>query len=156
MAKITEGLSRYRAPRHRMQILPGVKDTVIIDDAYNASPLSLQSALFSLQEFPGARKVAVLGDMLEIGPYAMDAHTEAGRLAGKVVDLLVTIGPRATFIAEGAKKAGLARRNIYSFDLAEEAQQPVQNLIKKGDLILIKGSRAMHLEKVVEEIVNLV
>ncbi|MDO8537104.1 MAG: hypothetical protein Q7R94_02570, partial [bacterium] len=68
------------------------------------------------------------------------------------VDILITVGPRAKFIAEAARESGMRKNKIYSFDVAEEAQKPLQDMLKKGDLILIKGSRAMKLDKVVEEI----
>jgi UDP-N-acetylmuramoyl-tripeptide--D-alanyl-D-alanine ligase len=152
LVKISEALKSYVPADSRMQLMPGIKGTYIINDAYNASMLSMTSALETLQSLPGKRKVAVLGDMLELGKYTLEAHERIGTLAGSTVDTLVTVGPRAKFIAEAAIKAGLSRRNVTSFDTAEEAQQPVQALIKKGDLILIKASRGIHLEKVVEEI----
>ncbi|HEY4510825.1 MAG TPA: cyanophycin synthetase, partial [Candidatus Paceibacterota bacterium] len=132
--------------------VPGVKYTHIIDDAYNASPLSVSSALETLKALPGKRKIVVLGDMLEIGRYAMEEHEKVGAQAAKIAHIIVTVGPRAKFIAEGARKAGFSKKNVLSFDIAEDAQAPVQKLMKKGDLILIKGSRAIGLEKVVEEI----
>lgn len=152
LVKISEALKKYRPAGSRMNLLPGIKYTWLIDDSYNASPLSMAAALDTLKNLPGKRKVAVLGDMLEIGKYAIEAHERIGRTAGKFLDTLVTVGPRAKFIAETAKKAGLKRNRILSFDTADEAAHPVQNLIKKGDLVLIKGSHAMQLEKVVEEI----
>ena len=82
----------------------------------------------------------------------MEEHEKAGRIVAKTADVLVTVGARAKFIAEGARAAGMAEKNIRSFDIAEDAQIPVQNLITNGDLILVKASRAMHLEKIVEEI----
>ncbi|RJQ28585.1 UDP-N-acetylmuramoyl-tripeptide--D-alanyl-D-alanine ligase [Candidatus Parcubacteria bacterium] len=154
--KVAEGLKRYEPPPHRMQLRKGVKETWIIDDAYNASPLSMESALRALKDLPGKRKIAVLGDMLEIGPYAMEAHENLGRLVAEVADILITVGPRAKLIAEGAKKAKMRKANIKSFDDAEEAGKAVQDLIKAGDLILVKASRAIHLESVVEEIVDLI
>ncbi len=75
-----------------------------------------------------------------------------GRLVAGFADILVTVGPRAKFIAEAAREAGMRKNNIYSFDTADEATKPVQDFIRKGDLILVKGSHAMELEKVVEEI----
>ena len=152
LIKISEALGAYKPAHGRMELVPGVKYTYIVDDCYNASPLSMRSALETLKTLPGKRKVAVLGDMLEIGKYAMDAHEQIGKIAAETSDHLVTVGPRGKFIAEGARKAGMNKRNIQSFDLAEEARAPVQELIRKGDLILIKGSRGIHLEKVVEEI----
>ncbi|RJP45946.1 hypothetical protein C4587_00120 [Candidatus Parcubacteria bacterium] len=156
LRKIAEALPGYVPPPHRMEIVRGVKDTWIIDDAYNASPLSMESALESLEDLPARRRIAVLGDMLELGPYAMETHEEIGRLAGKIADVLVTVGPRGKLVAEGARKARMNRKNILSFDLAEEAAKPVENLLKKGDLVLVKASRAIGLEKVVEEIRGLI
>jgi UDP-N-acetylmuramoyl-tripeptide--D-alanyl-D-alanine ligase len=152
LVRIAEALGRYEPPPGRMRLLDGVKGTYILDDSYNASPLSMHAALDTLRALPAKRKVAVLGDMLEIGKYAIEAHEAIGRLAAHAADALITVGPRAKFIAEAAKKEGMSRRAIMSFDTAEEAQRPVQDLIRKGDLILIKASRAIGLEKVVEEI----
>ncbi|MBS3903426.1 MAG: UDP-N-acetylmuramoyl-tripeptide--D-alanyl-D-alanine ligase [Anaplasmataceae bacterium] len=153
LVKISEALMRgYEPPKHRLQLLPGIKETFILDDAYNASPSSMRAGLETLKEIPAKRKVAVLGDMLEIGEYAMAAHEEIGVMVEDVATLLITIGPRAKFIAEGARQAGFNKKNIWSFDTADEARATVQEVIKKGDLILIKGSHAMQLEKIVEEI----
>jgi UDP-N-acetylmuramoyl-tripeptide--D-alanyl-D-alanine ligase len=100
--------------------------------------------------------------MLEIGKYTIEAHEAIGKLAAQSADILVTVGPRAKFIAEAAKAAGMGRGRggnvrtkkdtIVSFDTADEARKPVQALIKQGDLILIKASHSVELEKVVEEI----
>lgn len=152
LVKISEALKNYRSAGSRMELLPGVKYTNIIDDSYNASPLSMHAALDTLKGLPGKRKIAVLGDMLEIGKYTIEAHERLGRLAARVVDILVTVGPRAKFIAESAREAGLNKAKVLSFETADEAQKPIQDLIRKGDLILIKGSHAMELSKVVEEI----
>lgn len=152
LVKISEALKAYVPVASRMQLLPGIKYTYIIDDSYNASPLSMHAALDTLRGLPGSRKIAVLGDMLEIGKYAIEAHERVGRLAAKIADILVTVGPRAKFIAEAARDNGLRKRHIYSFNTADEAKGAVQDLIKKGDLILIKASHAIELNKVVEEI----
>jgi UDP-N-acetylmuramoyl-tripeptide--D-alanyl-D-alanine ligase len=152
LVRISEALGFYQAPPRRGKLLAGIKETHIIDDSYNASPLSMHAAIDLLKDLKAKRKVAVLGDMLEIGKYAIEAHEEVGRLGGKFLDILITIGPRAKFIADAANKSGMARKNIYSFDTADEAKSTVQDLIKKGDLVLIKASRAMELDKIVEEI----
>lgn len=152
LVKIADALTDYQSQPGRMRVLPGVKGTWLIDDSYNASPLSMHAALETLKGLKAKRKVAVLGDMLEIGKYAPEAHEEIGWLTGRIVDVLVTVGLRAKFIAEGAREAGLAYGNILSFDAADEARKEVQQLIKKGDLILIKASRAIGLDKIVEEI----
>lgn len=152
LVKISEAIKKYKPVSSRMQLNPGVKYTYVIDDSYNASPLSMHAAVDTLRSLPGKRRVAVLGDMLEIGKYTLEAHERVGRLVSKVADVLVTVGPRAKFIAEAAREAGLSRRSILSFDTADEAAKPVQDLIKKGDLILVKGSHAMEMSKIVDEI----
>lgn len=151
LVKVSEALKSYVPADSRMQLLGGIKGTYIINDAYNASMLSMTSALETLKSLPGKRKVAVLGDMLELGKYTLEAHERIGRIAAESVDVLVTVGPRAKFIAEAARSAGL-KRNVFSYDSSEEAAQPVQALIKKGDLILAKASRGIHMENVVDEI----
>ncbi|MBI2025053.1 MAG: hypothetical protein HYT03_03150 [Candidatus Harrisonbacteria bacterium] len=152
LVKISEALAFYQVPPRRGRIIPGVKETFIVDDSYNASPLSMHAALDTVKKIKAKRKIGILGDMLEIGKYAIEAHEEIGRLAGKTFNILVTIGPRARFIGDTANRTGMSRKNIFNFDTAEEARLEVQNLIKKGDLVLIKASRAMELDKVVDEI----
>ncbi len=153
LVKIAEALAEnFKPPLRRMNLVAGVKGTFILDDSYNASPLSMRLALETLKELKAKRKVAVLGDMLEIGKYSLEAHEEIGKFAAGFADLLITVGPRAKFIAEAAAKAGLAKENIFSFLIAEEAKKEVELKIKKGDLILVKGSRAIGLDKIVEEI----
>jgi len=153
LVKIVEALiENFKPPLRRMNLVPGVKGTFIIDDSYNASPLSMRAALETLKELKAKRKVAVLGDMLEIGKYSLEAHESMGKFAAGFVDLLITVGPRAKFIAEAANKSGLSKENIFSYLIAEEAKKEIQLKIKKGDLILAKGSRAIGLDEIVDEI----
>lgn len=153
LVEISEALSaNYKPIKSRMNLINGIKDTYIIDDTYNASPISMTEALQTLKNLSAKRKIAVLGDMLELGKYSIEAHENIGKLAGGIADVLITIGPRSKFIAESAEAAGLNKNMILIFDTINEACQEVQTLIKKGDLILIKASRAMALEKIVEEI----
>ncbi|MBI2065048.1 MAG: hypothetical protein HYT62_03300, partial [Candidatus Yanofskybacteria bacterium] len=93
----------------------------------------------------------VLGDMLELGKYTVQAHQEIGNLAGGSVDILVTVGLRAKFIADAAANQ-MDAKNIYSFVNSDLAKLKVQELVGDGDLILVKGSQGMRMEKVVEEI----
>jgi UDP-N-acetylmuramoyl-tripeptide--D-alanyl-D-alanine ligase len=152
LVAISEALKSFRPVHGRMELLPGIKGSRVIDDSYNASPLSVKAALEALKDLPALRRVAVLGDMLELGGVGMEAHREVGRFAGQFADLLVTVGERAKFIAEGAKSVGLPRGSIRLFETADEAVGPVGRFIRTGDLVLVKGSRAMELEKVVEEL----
>jgi len=152
LVRVAEALQYYQPPPHRMTLLPGVKGTFIIDDTYNASPLSTQAALETVSDLPARRKIAVLGDMLELGQYSAGAHQAIGQLSFGVFDILVTVGLRAKFIADAAIKSGFERKNVLSFDTADQARLEVQALLERGDLVLIKGSRAMELEKIVREI----
>lgn len=151
LVDISEALSEYQGPKGRLKILKGIKNSLIIDDTYNASPLSTHLALETLRDLSGSRKVAVLGDMLELGKYTIDAHKEAGNMAGSFVGLLVCVGSRAKFIADSAFNQ-MPAENIYRFETSDEAKLKVQELIKEGDLILVKGSQGMRMEKIVEEI----
>jgi UDP-N-acetylmuramoyl-tripeptide--D-alanyl-D-alanine ligase len=158
LIEIVEALTEYKGPKGRLKILKGIKNTTIIDDTYNAAPSSTQLALetlkeLSLQRASGkpARKIAVLGDMLELGEYTVQAHEEAGNLAGNIADILITVGARAKFMAYAAGNQ-LDKNNIYSFVTSDSAKIKVQELIKEGDLVLIKGSQGMRMEKIVEEI----
>ncbi|HTY39467.1 MAG TPA: UDP-N-acetylmuramoyl-tripeptide--D-alanyl-D-alanine ligase, partial [Candidatus Paceibacterota bacterium] len=120
--KMISALRRYRPAEHRLSLQPGMKpETYVIDDSYNASPLSMAAALETLNALPAKRRVAVLGDMLELGKYAIPAHEALGAQVAKAANVLITVGTRAKFIAESARKAGLKRANIYSFDDAEAA-----------------------------------
>jgi UDP-N-acetylmuramoyl-tripeptide--D-alanyl-D-alanine ligase len=152
LVTISEALTRYAPPESRMQLLPGIKYTFIIDDSYNASVIAMRAALETLAALPAKRKVAILGDMMEIGKYTPEAHEMVGRIAAEAADVLFTVGPRAKFIAGAAREEGMKRAAIFSFDTADEARKQVKDFIKKGDLILIKGSHSMELNKIVEEI----
>lgn len=152
LVKIAEALLDYKVVPGRGQIIPGIKQTLIMDDAYNASPLSMEAAIDTVRSIKAPRKIAVLGDMLEIGEFSTEAHELIGRLVPKVFDILVTVGLRAKFIASAANEKGMAKKRIFSFDTADEAKKEVQKLMKKGDLILLKGSREIELEKIIEEI----
>ncbi len=152
LVRIAEALAYYEAPAHRQKLIQGIKGVSIIDDAYNASPLSMSAAIETMKRLSADRKVGVLGDMLEIGKYAVEAHEAVGRAAGKVFDFLITVGPRAKFIAEAALQRGMSRRNIISFETVDDARLKMPDLIKRGDLVLIKASRAIGLEKLVQEI----
>lgn len=152
LVEISQALLNYQSPPGRMRLMAGIKKTNILDDTYNASPLAMKEALEVLKELPGKRKIAVLGDMLEIGKYSEAAHREMGDLAAKFVDYLFTVGPRAKFIADEALIHGLEQNQVFSFNTSEEVGLKLQEIMEENDLILIKGSQAMRMEKIVEEI----
>lgn len=152
LTPIADALREYEPATSRMELIPGLKDTFILNDAYNASPLSMRAALDTLRDLPGKRKIAVLGDMLEIGKYAMGSHEAIGEEASKVADILITVGSRAKFIAEGARKAGMKKTAIYSFESTEETHPQLQEVMRKGDLVLLKASHSIGLESLVEKV----
>ncbi len=152
LVKIAEALGSYAPPAGRFKIIDGIKGSVIIDDTYNASPLAMQEALKTLGELKAERKIAMLGDMLEIGKYTLEAHEAMGKLAAETVQILVTVGDKAKFIAESARGAGTSRDSIFEFQDIYGAGKFLQDKIQRGDIILIKGSQGVRLEKVVKEI----
>jgi len=156
LVTISEALANYNPPSSRMRILRGMKETYVIDDSYNASPLAMYSALDTLRDLPAKRKIAVLGDMLEIGKYTTEVHERVGKLAADSANILFTVGPRAKFIAAAAREEGMKKASIYSFDVVEDALKPLRDILRKGDLVLVKGSHAMALEKVVDDIKEVV
>lgn len=149
-----EALSIYSPPPGRLKLIRGIKDTLILDDSYNSSPKALQAALEVLAEIPAPRKIAVLGDMLELGKHTITAHRDLGRFAADKIGLLVTVGVRAKFFSEGAVKAGFKKKDIKSFSNSDEAGQGLLKIIKSGDLILIKGSQGIRMEKIVEVLMS--
>ena len=146
-------LGKHVTAPGRMRILPGVKGVHIIDDTYNASPVAAEEALHTLRGIKNAkRRIAVLGDMLELGQYSIDEHRRIGEVAAESADYLVTIGVRARGIAEGALRAGLDEANIVQYDDARDASRDLEQNLREGDYVLVKGSQGMRLERVVEEI----
>ena len=157
LVEISQALEQLEFPKQRMKLLKGVKNSWIIDDSYNASPLSTHAALDTLKEFGDkviakgglGRKVAVLGDMKELGIFTEKAHRLIGNLAGERTQYLFTVGPAAKFIADSAFNQ-LPKENIMSFDNVSEAGEYLKSFIQEGDIVLVKGSRAMKMEKIVD------
>ena len=153
LSEAAVSLSKHIPPPGRMRVLPGIKDTVIIDDTYNSSPIATERALSSLHEIKTAkRRIAVLGDMLELGRYSVGEHERVGAQVAETADILLAVGVRARKIVEGALAYGMSEKNILQFDDAETAGRELQNLIAPGDVILIKGSQGMRCERIVLEI----
>ncbi len=142
-------LGSYEPPHGRMHLLPGIKGTCIIDDTYNSSPAAVEAALNTLATLKG-RRAAVLGDMLELGRHSVDEHRKAGALVAKTADVLVTVGFRARDIAQGALDNGMQDDDIFQFEDAARAGEAVAAMLQSGDVVLVKGSQSIRLERVVE------
>ncbi len=145
-------LKNYNPAKGRMNLTAGNKGVYIIDDTYNASPISMKLAIETLGELNGKRKVAILGDMLELGEYFKKAHKDIGKFATTIVDLLAVVGEGGKIIADSAKANGLAEDKIIIFENADIAVNKIGDIIKEGDIILVKASRGIRLDKVVEKI----
>ena len=149
LVKIAEAVHGFKAPVGRGRLIPGIKHTFVFDDAYNAAPLSMRAAIDTIEHLQAKRKVAVLGDMLEIGKYTVEAHEEIGMQIPGRFGLLITVGSRAKFIAEAALRGGMPPKAVLSFDIVEEVIPEMERLLKKGDIVLVKGSHAIGLDKLV-------
>lgn len=146
-------LADHQATPGRLSVLPGIKATVIIDDTYNSSPIAAEAALETLRELKGfTRKIAVLGDMLELGKYSTSEHERIGTLVPQSADLLLTLGVRSRLTARTALEHGMNEKCVWQYDDVSRAGRELQNLIKPGDVILIKASQGIRAERVVEEI----
>ncbi len=152
LVEATENLSRYSTPKGRMSLIKGINKSTIIDDTYNSSPVALASALDTLKNIKTKnRKIAVLGDMMELGKHTIPSHKEAGIIAATSCDLLVTVGLRSRTLAESAIDAGLDEDSVLQFDNSIEAGKYLKDIIKTGDIILAKGSQSTRMEKAVKE-----
>lgn len=145
--EIISGL-RDPSAQLRLQVMPGVSGATILDDTYNSSPDSTVAALNLLDEMEG-RKVAVLGDMLELGSYEVEGHRLVGRRAADVVSVLVTVGELARLIGEEARAAGMPNGAVHIVSSNDEAVSVLEKLLTDGDFVLIKGSRGMAMEHIV-------
>jgi UDP-N-acetylmuramoyl-tripeptide--D-alanyl-D-alanine ligase len=137
----------------RLAVLAGIRGSILMDDTYNSSPESATAALDALVDLEG-RKIAVLGDMLELGAQEAAGHYQVGRRAADVVSLLVTVGERGRLIGAGALESGMAQERVAHMADNEQAIAYLQTEIQEGDVLLIKGSRGMSMEQIVEALVD--
>ena len=147
-------LAAWAPPPGRMRIISGVNGSTIIDDTYNSSPAAALSALDTLKEVGAKRRIAVLGDMLELGKYAAEAHRNVGKRAGKIADLLITVGFRSRALGEAALDAGMDENDIREYEQNESkrAGGELKAQLREGDVVLIKGSQSMRMERTVLEL----
>ena len=146
-----ESLRACALPEMRMNVSISRAGVTVIDDTYNASPASMAAALRLMRTLRGNRKIAVLGDMLELGDQTSTAHFEVGELAVQSgAQLLLAVGERAAGMAEGARSAGLADQAIAGLRQSDQVAEMLKPMLRPGDVVLVKGSRAMKMEVVVE------
>lgn len=154
VAEVVRALRGWNPPPGRMRVIPGQSGSIILDDTYNSSPVAALAALDTLKEIKALRRIAVLGDMLELGRYAAEAHRSVGKRAAESADKLITIGFRSRAICEAALDAGMAEVNIREYEQNESrrAGQELRNELREGDVVLVKGSQSMRMERTVEEL----
>ncbi len=146
LSEALAALVHYEPPPGRSRILAGIHGSVIIDDSYNSSPVAVEEALTTLKNFPRAsRRIAVLGDMLELGRYSVIEHERIGVLARDSADLVATVGIRARAFASAPGNA-----EVVLYDNSRTAAKTLPELIHAGDVILVKGSQSIRTERIVE------
>jgi UDP-N-acetylmuramoyl-tripeptide--D-alanyl-D-alanine ligase len=151
---LIRGIAAYSPGSMRLNIIKA-NGITIINDAYNASPQSVKAAIDVLDEIEAGRRIAVLGDMLELGDWSVDAHLETGRnAAGSRTDMIITVGHGAADIARGAVEAGFPPEAAVMKENNSDALEHIRSIVSKGDAILVKGSRGMKMEEIVNGLIS--
>lgn len=152
---VRSALTNFKAPEKRSKVVPSRRGFIVIDDTYNAGPASMKSAIKTLSMMEGGRKIAILGDMLELGDHAIAAHLDIGKdVKNSGIDMLFVVGELAKLISRGAIDAGMPTSAINEFDDSAQAAQEIVGKIRERDIVLVKGSRAIKMERIVESLVD--
>lgn len=155
LAMALRGTEDYVAPAGRGRIIPGKNGSYLIDDSYNASPAAVEEALSALQLLSSkGRRIAVLGDMLELGRYSAEEHERIGTLAASRVDILVAVGVRSRATAAAARTAGMSEDQVFSYDTSDEAAEVLEAIVQEGDTVLVKGSQSIRTERIAERLLR--
>ena len=156
LEKGARALQELKLSKMRLEIVEGINHSIVINDVYNANPVSMQASLKVLAERGGEKTIAILGEMYELGESAVEGHREVGRAAASLgIKELITVGPLAKEIAWGAKISGFPPSKLHCCDSCEQAASQAQTLIEKfgpGTWLLIKGSRGMKMERVSQQL----
>lgn len=154
LVHVAGALAKHQTPPGRMRLIEGKKGVTIIDDSYNASPLAMTAALDTLEKIEThGRRIAILGDMRELGIRSVEAHAMVGTRAAQVLDLLYTVGEESKVLVDAAHKAGMPAPQIVSFGYraGKAAAEELLPQLKEGDVVLVKGSQnKIRLEEAVK------
>jgi UDP-N-acetylmuramoyl-tripeptide--D-alanyl-D-alanine ligase len=145
--EITNGLHEGHM-QLRLMAVRSKKDALLLDDTYNASPKSMLAALNLLDELEG-RKIAVLGDMLELGRYEHQGHEKVGIRAAEVADILMTVGTLGKIMAESALQSGMREEQVYVFEDSDQVIKFLEEFLQAKDVVLVKGSHGMRMDRIV-------
>jgi UDP-N-acetylmuramoyl-tripeptide--D-alanyl-D-alanine ligase len=149
---IERGIAELKPASHRGVVVPW-KGATLYDDTYNSNPYALASALTLLQQAEvKGRRIAVIGDMLELGDQELQFHYKSGRDIPNRIDIVIGVGKRAESLLEGARAAGFSDERLYHFQNAENAAGFLERFIRPGDLVLIKASRGIGLDRIIEKL----
>ncbi len=155
LQEAAQALEKHIPPQGRMRIIEGKKNTLLLDDTYNSSPVAVQMALETLFGLPSKkRKIVVLGDMLELGRFSVQEHEKVGEQVAKVADVLLTLGVRARKIADSALDNGMSEKNIFQYDDIERAGNELFEMMQPDDIVLIKASQSIRAERLVERLME--
>lgn len=153
LSDTAKALKTFKPPAGRMKIISGIQNTLILDDTYNSSPVACERALQTIHELKNVkRKIAVLGDMLELGHFSVSEHERIGMLSASSVDVLITVGLRSKKTAQGALDHGMSEKNIFQYDDVSRAGKELRAMLRSGDVVLVKGSQSVRTERIVKEI----
>jgi UDP-N-acetylmuramoyl-tripeptide--D-alanyl-D-alanine ligase len=147
---IAETATTMKAASHRGEVLSLGQGITLLDDCYNSNPTAVVAAVTALGLAARGRRVAFLGDMLELGPTGPDLHRQTGETIGGRLDLLAAVGPLAQGFLEGARRAGLAPEALVALPDSSAAAAAAPDLVRAGDAVLVKGSRGVRMESIVE------
>lgn len=147
---IAEVAREMKAASHRGQVLPLRDGITLLDDCYNSNPAAVEAAVQALDMSARGRRVAFLGDMLELGPSGPELHREAGERLAARLDAIVAVGPLARGFLEGARKGGLDPSALHEFPDSAQAAAAAGGLVRPGDAVLVKGSRGVRMEAIVD------
>ena len=153
MLDILDGIANFELAKRRMQVEKNSKGVTIINDCYNANYDSMKAALEYLGKINANKKIAVLGDMLELGDFSKELHEQVGEAVEKNnIDVLITVGNLAKDIANEAIERGFSKSKVFMCDNNKEAIENINKLAQKGDAILLKASNSMNFQEIFEKI----
>lgn len=153
MENILQGIATFELTKNRMEIVQHKTGATLIKDYYNANYDSMKAGIEFLANLEGKRKIAVLGDMLELGEFAQELHEKVGSEVVKHhIDVLITVGKESKNLAKKAKELGMSEQHIYAYDTTKQASDTLNKIMQKQDCILLKASNGMKFETIIEAI----
>lgn len=153
--KIIEGIKEFELTKKRMEVIKNSVGVTIINDSYNASYDSMKASIEYIAGITGNKKIAVLGDMLELGEFEKELHEKVGEeVAKNKIDILITVGKAAKYIAKKAEELNMNSNNIFEYETKEEAINKIKEIMKKDDIVLIKASNGMKFDEIVKQIIE--